>query len=450
MHRKIVYRGQIPYETDTLYSNRYAMEALGLLAADLLGISTLVAGCGCAPTSPTSLSVKVSPGRIYSQQDLDDSDYGAANGTGGLPLDNNADHKIVKQGLLRDTTTLALTAPTTAGQSVNWLIQAAFSEVDADPVVLPFFNASAPDVPWAGPDNSGGSLNTTRKDSLVLTTKQGSAATTGSQTTPAPDAGCVGLWVVTIAQGQTTIVSGNIAQYSSAPFLTETLVQKISQATADARYSKPVDTQTQAGNYGEDAGTQNAVTITLAPAPGSWAALKGVPVRVLIKNTAPDATALTPNTVSLAIAGLSGTKAIKRPGGKKLFYNDLVAGNIYTLIYDGTQFQVQELMAAAQIGSGLAPPATSPNDGSGATIYKNPGNVGQATLQLHIDNVSNTLVEVINFKQYSDTVVRGARTSENSLGSFAFPTNNVDFVLQRTGGPASVIFNVIVLASDAP
>jgi hypothetical protein len=47
----------------------------------------------------------------------------------------------------------------------------------------------------------------------------GTAATTGSQTTPAPSTGYVGLWVVTLTNGQTSITAANIAAYPGAPFI---------------------------------------------------------------------------------------------------------------------------------------------------------------------------------------------------------------------------------------
>jgi hypothetical protein len=232
MHRQTQYAYEVPSETDFLYASRFAYEGLGLLAMDLLGTSSLVSGLACAPTGPASMAVTIAPGRIYSKQNLDDTAWGQLASFGGLAADVTADHQILKQGILRDTTTLAtMAAPGTTGQSINYLVQAAFSTVDAVPLSLPFVSATAPYPPIA-PQN----LNTVRKDSCVITVKAGTAAATGSQTTPAVDSGNVGLWVVTVANGQTSITSGNITAYSGAPFITETLTQKISQAFGDARY----------------------------------------------------------------------------------------------------------------------------------------------------------------------------------------------------------------------
>lgn len=238
MDRQTNYAYQVPYETDFLYAERFAYEGMGLLAMDILGSSTLISGLGCIPTTPASLQVQIQPGRMYSKQDLEDTAWGLFNAIGGLPVDANPDHQIIKQGLYRDTTTLAtMPAPGTAGQSINYLIEAAFSEVDDTPVSLPFVSSTSPYPPIAP-----NTLNTVRRNKIVITVKAGVAATTGTQTTPAVDSGNIGLYVVTVANGQSTITAGNISIYAGAPFITETLTQKISQTFADARYLQATNT----------------------------------------------------------------------------------------------------------------------------------------------------------------------------------------------------------------
>lgn len=232
MHRQTDYPYQVPFETDFLYAQRFAYEGLGLLAMDILGSTALVSGLACVPTSPLSLAVKIGPGRVYSLQNYEDTAWGQLGGVGGLAADTALDHQIIKQGLYRDTTTLAtMAAPGTVGQSINYLIEASFSEVDALPLSLPFVASTPPYAPIAP-----NTLNTVRQDKCVITVKAGVAAATGTQVTPSVDAGNVGLYVVTVANGQTTITSGNISLYSGAPFISETLTQKISQAFGDGRY----------------------------------------------------------------------------------------------------------------------------------------------------------------------------------------------------------------------
>lgn len=213
MDTKIAYRGEVLYETDLLWMSRFIQEALGQFTADMLGTVTRVAGLACTPSSPAALTVQVAPGRMYSLQQLSATVIGQLLGIGGLDADTAADHQVMKQGLLRDTTTLSgFPAPGTAGQSINYLIQATFTEADSTPTARQFYNTTDPTNPINNP------VSDFRQDRVVLTVKAGTAATTGSQTTPAADAGAVPLYVVTVANGQTTITSGNIAIHGSAPF----------------------------------------------------------------------------------------------------------------------------------------------------------------------------------------------------------------------------------------
>lgn len=245
MDRKTVYPFEIPYETDFLSAERFAYEGLGLLALDILGASALASGLACGPTSPHTLSIIVGPGRLYQLENLENSTWGNVGLIGGLPADTNVNHQILKQGLLRDPLTIALTAPAGAGNSVNYLIQAAVVVTDTTPIVLPFVDPNPPYEAWSGPDNTGGTLNTIRADVCSVNAKSGTAAATGTQTTPAPDSGFVGLYVVTVANGQTQIDSSGISVLGGAPFLTETLTQKISLATGDARYLRQVNARIQ-------------------------------------------------------------------------------------------------------------------------------------------------------------------------------------------------------------
>lgn len=211
MDRVQVFPGAIPLETDILSTNKNAMIGLSKLAIAMLGASTQVNGLACTPNSPAALNVIVGPGEIYSMQNIDSTAYSS------LPADTA--HTILKQGILLDAATLATPAPATAGQSINYLIQAAFAETDSGAVVLPYYNASNPSTAYSGPANAGTTNNTVRKGAYIVTAKAGISAATGSQTTPAPDAGYVGLYSVTVANGQATVVAGNIAQLSTALFI---------------------------------------------------------------------------------------------------------------------------------------------------------------------------------------------------------------------------------------
>lgn len=211
MDRQIVYPGAIPLETDLLNTNKNAMIGLSKLAAAILGTSTFLNGLACTPTGPASLQVYVSPGEIYSLQNIDGTAYSS--------IAADTTHAILKQGISLDQLTLSCPAPATAGQSVNYLIQVAYQDTDSGAVVLPYYNSSNPSQAYAGPANSGTAQNTVRKGVCAVSAKAGVAATTGTQTTPAPDAGYIGAFVVTVAYGQTQITAPNIAAYAGAPFL---------------------------------------------------------------------------------------------------------------------------------------------------------------------------------------------------------------------------------------
>jgi hypothetical protein len=211
MDRNIVYPGSIPLDTDILYPNRNAMIGIAALTAATLGGNTLVDGLACAPTSPASLTVVVGPGSITQLSALDATAYGS--------LAADVTDQIVKTGINLQATNFTLSVPASSGQSINYLIEAAFSETDTNAVVLPYVNAANPSQPYSGPNNAGTAQNTMRTQRVQLQVKPGAAAASGTQTTPAVDSGWVGLYVVTVSYGQTAITAANIATLPGAPFL---------------------------------------------------------------------------------------------------------------------------------------------------------------------------------------------------------------------------------------
>lgn len=211
MDRQIVYPGAIPLETDLLNTNKSTMIAIAKIAAVMFGTTTMVNGFAVTPTGPASMQVNVAAGEIYSLANIDGTAYSS--------LAADTTHSIMKQGIALDTQQLTLTAPSTAGQSINYLVQVAYQDIDANAVALPYYNSTNPSQAWSGPGNNGTTQYTTRKGAAVVALKAGIAATTGSQTTPAPDAGYVGLYVITVANGQSSVTAGNIAVYPGAPLL---------------------------------------------------------------------------------------------------------------------------------------------------------------------------------------------------------------------------------------
>jgi hypothetical protein len=243
MDRQIVYPGAIPLETDLLNTNKYAMMGMAKLAAAIMGVSTYVRGLACTPSSPASMVVNVAAGEIYSLQNVDGTAYSS--------LAADTTHSVLKQGIAMDATAFTLTAPTTAGYSVNYLIQVTYSDVDSGGTVLPYYNAANPSVAYSGPNNSGAVQNTVRSGACTVAIKTGVAATTGTQTTPSPDAGYTGLYVITVAQGATTVTSTNIATYANSPFLPSGgLVDSIQRNTM---------------RYAADIGSANAYVVNINP-----------------------------------------------------------------------------------------------------------------------------------------------------------------------------------------
>ncbi|QMV32424.1 hypothetical protein 8G_00030 [Ralstonia phage Hyacinthe] len=241
--RVTTWPGAIPQELDIMRNGKYAMMGIAKLAAAMLGTSTVVNGLTASPTSPAGLTINVGPGEIYSLVNVD------ATAQSSLAADTT--HSIMKSGILMDAVNLSCPAPGTVGQSINYLIQATYQDQDTDLTALPYYNASNPTQAWSGPNNSGTAQATTRKGIVVLSAKAGVAATTGSQTTPAADSGYTGLWVVTVANGQTTITAPNIVQATNAPILPSDLLHAI---------------QASSLINGADTGAANACVVSYSPA----------------------------------------------------------------------------------------------------------------------------------------------------------------------------------------
>ncbi len=211
MDRTLVYPGSIPLDTDLLAVNRNTMIAIGYLARAVLGDNPCVDGLGCQATTPPSMGIVVAPGSISQITVVDPLAYGSL-----LPDSNSP---VVKMGINLAPTTFTLAAPTTSGFAVNYLIQAAFQEADSNPVVLPYYNAANPAQPYSGPTNSGLPQNTLRSQKAQLQLKAGVPAVIGTQTTPPVDNGWVGLHVITVSYGQSSVANSAISTYPTAPFI---------------------------------------------------------------------------------------------------------------------------------------------------------------------------------------------------------------------------------------
>jgi len=311
MDRQIVYPGQILPETSLLQMAKDAMIGSAKLAAAVLGTSTIANGFAVTPTGPASLQVVVAPGEIYSLTSIDALAFST------LPADTT--HSIMKQGILLDAVTLTCAAPTTTGQSINYLVQATYQDVDSTPVLLPYYNSANPSLPFSGMGNNGLTQNTSRKGGAVVAVKAGVSATTGSQATPAPDAGYVGLQVVTVAYGQTTITSTSISQYASAPLLPSGLLQSI-----------------QSGNtaFAIDTGVANAYVCNFTPA--LTARSESMPLRFKVKTTSTGACTINDGLGVVPLVG-GAHSALQNgelfaTGDALILWNTSVGGGSYILL----------------------------------------------------------------------------------------------------------------------
>ena len=253
MDRVIQYPGAVPLETDILNTNKFALSGLAKLAKTVLGSGPWLVDFTCIPTAPASLSIQVTAGQIYQMAALDSTAYSS------LAADA---HQVLKQGILWDAVTLSCPAPTTSGYSINYLIEIGYFDNDTSSVVLPYYNSASPNTPYSGPNNSGAAQNTVRQGLCSVQVKAGAAATTGTQATPAPDAGYIGAFVVTVAYGQSTITAGNITTYPNAPLINSGVATSVAGNTyaplAGATFTGPISAPSVTAN---GTTTQQALTL---------------------------------------------------------------------------------------------------------------------------------------------------------------------------------------------
>lgn len=230
MDRPEVYQNGQGRPYDVLWGWREALYSGACLFADIVGqTGTVVSGLAATPTGPISLVVNIGIGRIYQLADVDATAYGSL----------SADTRVVmQQGSAAAGTVTLSTAGLTSGQSRWALVEAAFAQTDLIPSddpsggLLAFLNSDDPDgPPWSGPNNSNTTLPTRRAGQCVVSVVYGAIAATGAEVPPAASSGAVGLYLIDLAFGQTTVSSGQILvagpsvganvpnNYPVAPFL---------------------------------------------------------------------------------------------------------------------------------------------------------------------------------------------------------------------------------------
>lgn len=195
--------GMIVEDTTLMQWQIDACTTLFQFILDALG-STSSIYTGLAATPGTGLQVVMGTGALYQ--------YGLMDPTTWSDMPTNSWEGMLP-GLLLAAQTLDYTfaAPTTSGQSIDYLIEAQIQVTDSATDALPFSNGATP--PSAVTQN----LSPSRQNLVVFQVKPGAAATSGDQTAPTADSGWVPLYVVTVAYGETQIVTGNITAASGAP-----------------------------------------------------------------------------------------------------------------------------------------------------------------------------------------------------------------------------------------
>ena len=237
MDRQFFYAGAIPLATDHLSQARFTQTGLGLILKLFAGTQTLIEGFACVPTSPASMTVTVGLGSLAMLSVVDQNAYAE------LPAD---DTPLMKQGWLGETpVNFTLTAPTTPGEQITYVIEAALEEVDTTAVVLPYFNTVDPSQAYLGAANDATAQNTVRSVVTTLRLLVGPAGLPGTNTSPAIDTGYVPLCYIVVPYGATSIGAADIAAALGAPYLPMTVPELGNAvkylATAQGVQFNPVD-----------------------------------------------------------------------------------------------------------------------------------------------------------------------------------------------------------------
>lgn len=407
MDRVRVDAGMLPLETDMLRTNQNAMVGLALLSEAVLGAGSVADGFSCLPTVPASLTVNLSRGQVYQPAQLEATTWSS------LPVDT---HSIIKQGISLDPTTLTMTPPPTVGTSVSILIQVQYADKDSDLTLRPFYNAANPTQPFSGPNNSGNQTAVTRKGSVVVGTKSGVPSV--SPSIPTPDAGYIGLFVITLGYGQTQITSGNIIPYFGAP----TVLAKLPAV--------PAAIQQGAWNaYFDTSATPNL--IAGAPNPPLQVYQSGTELSVFVGNT---------NTTAPVLVRMPNLadRPLVRQSGYALQPGDIVRNTWIKIRDDGTQWRIVGLAQGEALRVVGAATLYVRTDGSDVT-----GDGSANTAALAFQTIGAAIAAVKRYAQTGAAYtiqlgIPGAYTAPNqitgvSVAIIGDPANQALYTIQGAG-----------------
>ena len=178
-------------------------------------------------------------------------------------------------------------------------------------------------------------------------------------------------------------------------------------------------------DYAADAGSTDTYAVTLSPIPSAY--FTGM--RVFFKANTANTGAATSNVNSL------GEKTIKKNKDEDLEDNDILAGQICTVVYDGTNFQLQNPTKFTDDYQ-IVPTVASNN--LSIALKDKYGNDFSASnrLKLKIDTTVNILAAAVSF-------TKNAGTNLCNLGSAELATKENDlflYAIQETGGSAGLKF----------
>jgi hypothetical protein len=430
-NRVILYSQEQVRSFDQLWAVKDAFYAAAFLQQDLAGGTTsVVSGLAATPTSPATLNINLTAGRIYQQSALDATTWGA------LAADPTL---VMQQGFAVAQAVALTTSALSAGQSQWALIQAAFSQSDiiraGDPTngVLYYWNSANPTQPFQGPGNTGAANNTERSAICTISVVYGSPATTGSEVPPTPASGQVPLYLIDLTFGQTQITSGNIkvagpsvgtgvpSNYPAAPFLAGLLFSHHSGTAGQAPQIK--------------LGSEVQGTLPLANLPASDT-VGGIPI---MKPSAGN-----PNGSVAGNASVNGASDFAFDTVNKILYVCTVTGTastaVWTAVVGSTSSQFAGVTttgtANAQVISSTTPSGFSLTPGYVVTTTVGAGlnNTGAATL-----NVDTTGVIAINkVSGGSNVPLSGGELTAGSFLSFIY-TGSVWLLQANTLGALATL-----------
>lgn len=216
MDRVQNYDLQTPLTADDLNKERdFTAIALGKIISALLGQGTVVSELGATAVASTTVpTVQLADGQLYELATLDPTAFGSLSDT---TFPSTA--TVMKQGLLLssrgDTNTFQLTPPGTSGDSIIYLLEAQYADLDTDVQTITFYNTTSPGNPTTSSEPR------VREGTIAFVLKAGIAS--GSPTAPSADAGYVPLYNIEVTYSQTVLSQSNITVAPGAPFLSQKL-----------------------------------------------------------------------------------------------------------------------------------------------------------------------------------------------------------------------------------